>query len=372
VNGATFANPISDDGQTFGDLTFSPALLSPGENLVAVELHQATTNTSDASFDLALSITRPDPNSLTNSPPMISRNTLLKCRAKDGAEWSALNEVFFQVDPAAVEAADVAVSELNYDPARTGAEFVELATLSSRAINLRGARFLEGIAYSFPLGRDTLLAPGQRLVLVRDLFRFQQQYGIDVPVAGIYSGSLDEDGQRITLVASSGDVLSSFTYGTSQPWPAKDPSANFTLVLSHPELGLDSPAAWRASADTNGSPGGTDTTAFSGDPAADVDGDGWPAVLEYALGTSDTDPSSGPGALTAGLDAFGNFTLTFPRNLHADDVTLVIEASEDLFVWYEAGLIASEYVGGGIARETWGVQALGKPAVFLRLRAVRP
>src|SRR5439155_12904931 len=80
--------------------------------------------------------------------------------------------------------------------------------------------------------------------------------------------------------------------------------------------------------------------------------------------------SSGPGALTAGLDALGNFTLTFPRNLHADDVTLVVDASEDLLIWYEAGLIATENMGSGIARETWGIQALGKPAMFLRLRAV--
>jgi hypothetical protein len=122
----------------------------------------------------------------------------------------------------------------------------------------------------------------------------------------------------------------------------------------------------------NGSPGGTDSTAFSGNPSADVDGDGWPAVLEYALGTSDTDPSSGPGALTAGFDALGDFTLSFSRNLRADDVALVVDASEDLLAWYEARLIATENIGEGIARETWGVQALGRPAIFLRLRAVRP
>src|SRR5205085_8474624 len=260
----------------------------------------------------------------------------------------------------------------NYDPAQTGAEFVELANLSSRAINLRGARFLEGITYSFPDNRDSLLAPGQRLVLVKDLFRFQQQYGIDVPVAGIYSGSLNQEGERIALAAPSGDVLSSFTYRTSQPWPEKEPGANYSLVLSHPELGLDSPAAWRASADKHGSPGVTDATAFSGNPFADVDGDRWPALLEYALGTSDIDPTSGPGSLLARLDALGNFTITFPRNLRADDVTLVIQASEDLLTWHEAGLIATENIGSGIARETWGVQALGKPAMFLRLRAVRP
>ena len=370
VNASTFADPASDDGQTFGEFALSPGLLLQGENLVAVELHQATFNTSDASFDLELISVRPIPDSNTNSLPIISQNTLLKCRAKEGAEWSALNEEFFQVGPAAVEPGDVAVSELNYDPGRTGAEFVELANLSSRAINLRGARFLQGIVFSFPDNADTFLAPAQRLVLVKDLFRFQQQYGIDVVVAGVYSGSLNEEGEPITLVASSGNVLSSFTYGTSQPWPEKVAGGNYTLVLSHPELGLDSPAAWRASADANGSPGGTDSTVFNGIPSADVDGDGWPALLEYALGTSDNDPSSGPGALTAGLDALGNFTLTFPRNLHADDVTLVVDASEDLLIWYEAGLIATENMGSGIARETWGIQALGKPAMFLRLRAV--
>src|SRR5256885_13255995 len=56
-----------------------------------------------------------------------------------------------------VEPGEVAVSELNYDPARAGAEFVELANLSSRAVNLRGIRFLDGITYSFADHRDTLL-----------------------------------------------------------------------------------------------------------------------------------------------------------------------------------------------------------------------
>jgi len=95
VNAATFANPISDDGQTFGEFALSPGLLLPGQNLVAVELHQAATNTSDASFDLELTITRPDPASSTNGLPVINSNTLLKCRVNDGAEWSALNEAFF-------------------------------------------------------------------------------------------------------------------------------------------------------------------------------------------------------------------------------------------------------------------------------------
>src|SRR5439155_265504 len=83
-----FTDPASDDGQTFGEFALSPGLLLQGENLVAVELHQATFNTSDASFDLELISVRPIPDSNTNSLPIISQNTLLKCRAKEGAEWS--------------------------------------------------------------------------------------------------------------------------------------------------------------------------------------------------------------------------------------------------------------------------------------------
>ena len=63
---------------------------------------------------------------------------------------------------------------------------------------------------------------------------------------------------------------------------------------------------------------------------------------------------------------------SIPRNLQADDVTLVAEASEDLFTWSGAALLVSENSGAGTAQETWGVQVAGKPAVFLRLRVVRP
>src|SRR5207253_4082000 len=123
------------------------------------------------------------PESNTGGAPAITRNTVLRCRASNGTQWSALNEAFFQVDPSALDAGDVAVSELNFNPAgEDGSEFVELANLSNRAVNLLGARFTDGIGYAFPDNRDTLLSPGGRLVLTRDLFRFQQRYGLDVPV----------------------------------------------------------------------------------------------------------------------------------------------------------------------------------------------
>ena len=307
------------------------------------------------------------------SLPAITRNTVLKCRAKDGAQWSALNEAFFQVEPSALDPGEVVVTELNFNPpGEDGAEFVELANLSTRAVNLRGARFVEGIDYTFPDNRDTLLAPGRRLVLVNDLFRFQQRHGLDVPVAGIFAGNLSNGGERLTLTTPSNNVVSSFHYDVAQPWPTGANGGGFSLVLAHPQLGLDNPVAWRTSATTNATPGGTDATLFVGDPLADNDRDGLPGLIEHALGTSDADPSSGPGAVTLIFDPQASFSLRFPRNLRADDVSLSAEFSIDLLNWMPADLSATRPFGEGTAMETWSVYKTDEPVLFLRLRASRP
>ena len=247
-----------------------------------------------------------------------------------------------------------------------------MANLSTRAVNLRGARFVAGIDYTFPDNRDTLLAPDQRLVLVNDLFRFQQRYGPDVPVAGIFAGNLSNGGERLAFATASSNVVSSFHYNGAQPWPTGADGGGYTLVLAHPQLGLDNPAAWRTSATTNGTPGGTDATVFTGEPFADNDQDGLPALIEHALGTSDTDPSSGPGAVAFGFDPQTRFTLSFPRNLRADDVSLRAEFSIDLLNWNPADLIVTRPFADGIAIETWGVSNTDQPVLFLRLRVSRP
>jgi len=150
--------------------------------------------------------------------PVITRNTVLKCRTLDGKQWSALNETFFQTGPSALEPGEVKITRLNSNPARDddGAEFVELNNVGAQAVNLRGARFTQGIAYRFPDNRDTLLAPGQKLVLVKDLFRFRQRHGLDLPVAGIYSGRL-KNGEPLTLVDVSGRVITSSRIDGAKP-----------------------------------------------------------------------------------------------------------------------------------------------------------
>jgi hypothetical protein len=98
-----------------------------------------------------------------------------------------------------------------------------------------------------------------------------------------------------------------------------------------------------------------------------LDHDGFPALIEYALGTDDRDPNSGPDDFIASLDADENLTLSFPRRLGADDVILQCESSENLVTWEAAHLVSTDLTGNGTARETWGVQSSGGRAQFLRL-----
>ncbi len=372
VVGTTPGDGAADDGQAFNALVLATGLLQSGDNLVAVELHQATPGTSDASFDLELVATR-SVGGPGNPLPSLTGNTVVKCRSRQGDEWSALNEAFFQVDPDPVGSGGIAFTELNYNPAGDdGTEFVELTNLGSHAANLRGAQFTEGIHHVFPDNRDTLLAPGQRLVLVRDLFRFQQRYGFELPVDGIYSGQLADGGERLTLVSAANQTITAVTYSDAAPWPAEADGAGYTLVLVHPELGQSNPLAWRASVATNGTPGGTDSVAFVGEPGADADHDGVPALLEFAFGTSDLDPASGPGAVTIGFDAEQRFTITFPHRLGADGLSVSVEASADLTDWFPATLLAVTPSGGRTRWETWGVLAAAHEAQFLRIRVTQP
>lgn len=367
VVGATPADGAPDDGQSFLTIPLSASALRPGENLLAVELHQASPASSDASFDLELSATRSV--ETTEDPELVlSRSTWIRSRARVGNEWSALDEAFFGIDPL-VGPGLLTFAELHYLPeGDVETEFVELANTSGHALNLRGARFTEGIVFAFPDNRDTWVAPGQRLVLVRDLFRFQQRYGRLTPVAGIYSGRLADTGERLVLADAQGTPVAACRFSPAPPWPTAAAGQSASLVLLDPALDPNLPESWRASLVPHGTPGFTDTLPFTGDPIADADHDGVPAILEYVLGTSDADPAVGPGLIQAGPVGGLWFTLSYPRRLGTEDARIRVESSTDLNTWSAAIPLAADPPIDGIRRETWGAPTSGRPTQFLRLR----
>ncbi|MDB6041392.1 MAG: hypothetical protein JWM99_5233, partial [Verrucomicrobiales bacterium] len=148
----------------------------------------------------------------------IDGKAVVKSRTWDGNQWSALNTAFFQTGASGLQEGEVTIANFNFDSSmKEEAEFVEVSNVSSRAVNLRGARFTEGIDYAFADNRDTLLAPGQKLLLVKDLFRFRQRRGLEIAVDGIYTRKKKQSDRFIALNLGSGELITKRRLDSVEP-----------------------------------------------------------------------------------------------------------------------------------------------------------
>ncbi|HWH71220.1 MAG TPA: lamin tail domain-containing protein, partial [Candidatus Sulfotelmatobacter sp.] len=194
----------------------------------------------------------------------------VRVRMKDStgrtSNWSPPVEfVAGQVDGAADLLNYLRITEVMYNPPPGGYEYIELHNLSAtNTLQLAGAKFTAGIDFTFPIG--TTLAPGGYLVVVgtTNLAAFRTYYGLStsVPVIGAWSGSLANDGERLTLKTSSGGMeIVSFEYGTGRGWPLTAKGTGHSLVLLESAEEAQGAGAgeyggnWRASTYLKGSPG---------------------------------------------------------------------------------------------------------------------
>ena len=324
VSYSDFASGNASSGDEVAYFTESYTLaageLVEGANTLAVEIHQGSSTSSDLVIDVAVSGT--DTN---GSGIVITENTTVKTRALDGGEWSALNEVtFFTSSPASSET--LVISEIYYNPAGSdeGTEYLELLNVSTtESIHLDGLSFTQGITFDFPDG--IVLGPGERVLLVRDLVAFEAEFGTDLPVVGVFAGGLSNGGEQLVLSG----VLD-FTYDDQFPWasPADGDGRSLVYLGGDPALA----ESWRSSAIVGGSPGGSDTTTFSG-------GD----LLDYAF-----------GGVSGVINE--NFEFSYARNLAAGSLTYVLETSHDLVNWAEASdwtRVSEELIDGAFSSVTW-------------------
>ncbi|MCC7374135.1 MAG: lamin tail domain-containing protein [Verrucomicrobiales bacterium] len=371
VGGQTLAVSPADDGQDLHEAEVPLDAIREGSNVVAVELHQSSRTSSDASFDLEWGITRGGPAS--GEEPVLERNTVIKARSRQGTEWSGLTTAFVQVGSTALPVGSLAVSEMDYHPTGDGgAEYLVLRNISHQAVNLRGARFTRGIEFAFDRETDVPLAPNDFFLLVRDLVRFRERHGGEVPVHGIYGGSLDNAGERLALTNAGGDEVFDFEFRTRSPWPEEADGGGARLLLAWPDLGLGSAQAWRAGESTNRLPGVSDATRFTGDPNLDQDGDGWGALLEYAFGSDATNADSTPGPWMAEVRAPGWLVVRFAMNGRAEDIRCEVQSSVDLVQWSPAIALGTRLLGLGLSEASWGVPLRLTGAGFLRVNVVRP
>lgn len=197
------------------------------------------------------------------SPVKLDASTVLKARVRNlNGTWSALNEAVFYV---VQSFSGLLITEIMYNPLPGGTndgdlfEFLELKNVNTTNIELSGLRFTNGINYVFPPG--VTLAPGAFHVLVRDATLFTNRYP-GTRIGGVYTNSLSNSGERLTLVHADGKPIFSVNYDTRLPWPPLADGDGFSLVSAAPNLNPapDDARNWRASTIIGGSPGTDDPT----------------------------------------------------------------------------------------------------------------
>ncbi|MCI0747635.1 MAG: lamin tail domain-containing protein [Verrucomicrobia subdivision 3 bacterium] len=193
------------------------------------------------------------------APIVIDKTTHVIARAFDGTVWSPLPATgTFNI---ARYASALRITELMYHPATQAVagdednyEFVELKNTGGISLDLSGFYF-EGINYSFPPG--TIVAPNAFYVLARSRVAISNRYP-GITVHGIYSGKLDDGGEKIRLRNSDGNTVISVEYDDDPPWPLAPDGLGYSLVLEEAFGDPDAPETWRASSEVHGSPGADD------------------------------------------------------------------------------------------------------------------
>ena len=150
--------------------------------------------------------------------------------------------------------ADGSITDTN-DP--DNYEYIELKNIGTNVLNLAGFKFVNGIDFTFTASNTvTSLAPGEHVLLVKHLAAFTARYGVHTNVAGVYGGSFDNAGERVTLLGPLAEPILDFVY--SDTWVSLADGAGFSLVIRDENAALNTwtnGASWRASTFEFGSPG---------------------------------------------------------------------------------------------------------------------
>ncbi len=172
------------------------ATLLPGTNLLAVEVHQFSTNL--VGWDVAF-----------------------------GTELYVVG----QLSPAL--------------PYRDSPEsWVELFNRSTNTVDLAGWRLDKDIDYTFPSGSS--LSAGGYLVIAKDVGYMQSNYP-GLGVFGPFQGKLRRSGGRVRLADSVGNTVNEVCFFDSKPWPEYADGGGSSLELRDPWADNSKPEAWAAS-----------------------------------------------------------------------------------------------------------------------------
>lgn len=195
--------------------------------------------------------------------------------------------------PAAQINPSIMIGALDFDPISDDQdqEYVELINQSPTAADISGWSIGGAITFTLPpgtvipAGGTLYLSPDKHSFRVRDISPTGNEQRF---VVGPYTGHLAAEGETLELYDEDGIIRDSKTYSGSNP-------------------------------------------GFNGDSRKDQDGDGFNALLEWALGSSDqVSGSLSPPVLE---------TFTYPVRSDLNGFALTVEVSTDLVNWGREGIV---------------------------------
>lgn len=281
----------------------------------------------------------------------------------------------------------IVISEVMYHPAGDGdAEYIELLNVSDQGVTLFDSdsetawRFTSGIEYEFPANTTIALAPGERLVLTKNIPAFNSEYAIPsgTQLLEWTTGKLSNGGEAVQLGLPGPRDANNFVqfvrvdrvkFDDKLPWPISPDGEGPSLQkISERDYGNDS-ANWSALMPSPGeiAPGDRFNLWASangvGAASEDDDGDGILNLIEYAF---NLDPHAREAfAPMQMLTGDGEYQLQFDRHLDKTDLEFILQQSPDLLDWTSLETLPETISPGQQTRSTI-LQSVG-PQMFHRL-----
>ncbi len=190
------------DESTFYKYDIDPHLLVNGNNIVAVEIHQANRTSSDISFDLELvgSIA-----GSASAPIILDRTTTVKARTLNARRWGALTEARFTVGLKGLVINELMASNHTTleDPDEPDEfpDWIELYNGTTGTIELEGMYLTDKFQNltKWRIGAGVSIKPGQYLIFYADDDGTQGPYhtNFQLSVNGESVILIDRDGKTI-------------------------------------------------------------------------------------------------------------------------------------------------------------------------------
>lgn len=315
-------------------------------------------------------------------PILLSEDTVVTAQTQSlFGNWSTLRRATFLVGTEHASSTNLTASEIHYNPEGSDdLEFVELVNRGQAPLDLSKVQIQGAVKLTFP---TRSLAPNKVVLIVENQEAFLAHYQIDKSlVAGQWAGALSNGGEEFTITTPSGEPILTFAYDDSDGWPSMADGKGASLErVSISSDNLAEASAWRASAQSGGSPGliGESCPILSyaewqasfgedwmGDPAADPDGDDYPNLIEFALGTSPIDRLAFPSIEVQWKENTIEITHAKPDERQAE---ITLESSDDLTQWVEVEMVNREESAAGVTLRS--NKMLDSEGRFLRLKISR-